>query len=178
MADPAAALRAVRLLHTAAWGFFVACIAAIPLAAHRGRLDLAAAFIGIVAVEVAILALNGWRCPLTAVAARYTDDRRANFDIYLPEPLARHNKRIFGTLFVLALGYAWAAWPSGAWPWTAGPEVQRLLDRHAPDLVLGRRVTPAARQRYRLAVAPYGGYADTGYASPSGLRDLVIEVNE
>lgn len=110
MADPGAALRAVRLLHTAAWGFFVACIAAIPLAAHRGRLDLAAAFIGIVAVEVAILALNGWRCPLTAVAARYTDDRRANFDIYLPRWLARWNKEIFGTLYVAGIAYAVARW--------------------------------------------------------------------
>jgi hypothetical protein len=39
-----------------------------------------------------VLWLNGWRCPLTDVAARYTDDRRANFDIYLPEWLARYNE--------------------------------------------------------------------------------------
>jgi hypothetical protein len=29
------------------------------------------------------------RCPLTGIAARYTDDRRDNFDIYLPPWLAR-----------------------------------------------------------------------------------------
>jgi hypothetical protein len=63
---------------------------------------------GLVFVEVAVLAVNGGRCPLTAVAARYTDDRRDNFDIYLPLWLARYNKLIFGTLFVvglLLLGY-------------------------------------------------------------------------
>jgi len=49
--------------------------------------------------------LNRWRCPLTAVAARYTDDRRANFDMYLPEWLARYNKQIFGPLYALGVAY-------------------------------------------------------------------------
>jgi len=49
-------------------------------------------------VEVIILAVNRWRCPLIAVAARYTDDRRENFDIYLPLWLAMHNKTVFGAL--------------------------------------------------------------------------------
>ena len=64
---------------------------------------LALAFIGIVAVEVLILVVNRMSCPLTAIAARYTDDRRANFDIYLPEWLARHNKTIFGSLYVMGV---------------------------------------------------------------------------
>jgi len=55
---------------------------------------------GIVLVEVFILALNGWQCPLTGLAARHTDDRRPNFDIYLPAWLARRNEVIFGSLFV------------------------------------------------------------------------------
>ena len=40
-------------------------------------------------------------CPLSDLAARYTDDRASNFDIYLPNWLASHNKAIFGTLFVV-----------------------------------------------------------------------------
>ncbi len=36
----------------------------------------------------------------TDLAARYTEDRRGNFDIYLPVWLARQNKTIFGTLFL------------------------------------------------------------------------------
>jgi hypothetical protein len=35
------------------------------------------------------------------MAARYTDDRADNFDIYLPLWLARYNKHIFGFLFVV-----------------------------------------------------------------------------
>jgi hypothetical protein len=44
------------------------------------------------------------------VAARYTDDRRDNFDIYLPLWLARHNKLIFGWLFVALLLFSFAQW--------------------------------------------------------------------
>ena len=62
--------------------------------------------IAIVVVEVLILAANQGSCPLTAVAARYTSDREANFDIFLPLWLARYNKAIFGTLFVGGSAYA------------------------------------------------------------------------
>jgi polyferredoxin len=85
-----ARLRLIKTVHTAAWAFFVVCIIAVPLLAWAGRFALALLFIGIVAVEVVVIVVNGWRCPLTAVAARYTDDRRPNFDIYLPEWLARY----------------------------------------------------------------------------------------
>ena len=98
-------LRAVKLLHTAAWAFFASCIIAIPLAAYYDRFPLASALIALVALETAVLALNSWRCPLTDIAARYTQDRRANFDIYLPLWLARWNKEIFGPLY--AAGVLW-----------------------------------------------------------------------
>jgi hypothetical protein len=64
------------------------------------RFDWALAGTALVLVECAVLAANGGRCPLTDVAARYTSDRTDNFDIYLPRWVARHNKAIFGTLFV------------------------------------------------------------------------------
>lgn len=97
---PAAALAAIKWLHTIVWAFFVAVIVAIPAAAWFRRSDLFWILIAIVFVEVLVLALNRLRCPLTGVAARYTSDRRDNFDIYLPLWLARYNKQIFGTLFL------------------------------------------------------------------------------
>jgi hypothetical protein len=57
-----------------------------------------------------VLAVNRWSCPLTPMAARFTDERRDNFDIYLPEWLARHNKSVFGVLYVagiLITAWAW-----------------------------------------------------------------------
>jgi hypothetical protein len=107
---PDRSLRLVKLLHTVVWCFFVVCIIAIPIAGFVGRFDLAFGFIAIVLVEVLVLFLNGFRCPLTDIAARYTDDRRDNFDIYLPEWVARHNKLIFGSLFLAGVAYAIARW--------------------------------------------------------------------
>jgi hypothetical protein len=98
--QPGAALVLVKLLHTVVWGFFAGCIIALPLVALAGRLRLAAWLAVTVLIEVSILAANRWRCPLTGLAARYTADRRDNFDIYLPLWLARSNKQVFGTLFV------------------------------------------------------------------------------
>jgi hypothetical protein len=103
-------LRAVKLTHTAIWTFFVACILAIPLLTALSRFGLAALFVAVVAVEVAILLVNGMTCPLTNVAARYTEERRANFDIYLPEWLARNNKTIFGGLYLGAVLLLLARW--------------------------------------------------------------------
>jgi len=100
----------VKLLHTIVWAFFAGCVVALPLFAWIGRLQTAALLGALVFVEVVILALNGWRCPLTPIAARYTDDRRPNFDIFLPAWLARFNKEIFGTLYVaglVLLAYRW-----------------------------------------------------------------------
>jgi hypothetical protein len=107
MTDPAARrLRAIRVLHTAVWAVFAGCIVAIPVLASQGRSGVAAVLAALVLGEVVVLWLNRWSCPLTAVAARYTDDRSANFDIYLPAWLARYNKQIFGPLYVAGVAYA------------------------------------------------------------------------
>lgn len=104
------ALRRVKLIHTVVWTFFAGSIVAIPLVASFSKYRAASLLIGIVFVEVLVLALNRMRCPLTGVAARYTDDRRDNFDIYLPEWLARHNKLVFGLLYVAGIVFTIARW--------------------------------------------------------------------
>ena len=106
--SPAGALRLVKIVHTVAWAFFAGCVLALPIAAWRKHFLAATILIAIVLVEVLVLLLNRFRCPLTDVAARYTDDRRDNFDIYLPLRLARYNKHIFGTLF--AVGVLFTLW--------------------------------------------------------------------
>ncbi|MCZ7652096.1 MAG: hypothetical protein M5U13_13420 [Thermoanaerobaculia bacterium] len=115
-ADPArarSALVAIRALHTVVWAFFVACIAAVFLFAHQERYARALAAAGIVLVEVGVILANRMRCPLTPIAARYTDDRRASFDIYLPEWLAARNKEIFGALYFGGLLYLLVVWMRG-----------------------------------------------------------------
>ena len=101
-------IRTIKLVHTAVWVFFVACIFAIPVTAAAGQFEAWVVASAFVVLECGILACNGGRCPLTAVAARYTSDRESNFDIYLPRWLARHNKAVFGSLFVV--GEVFAVW--------------------------------------------------------------------
>jgi hypothetical protein len=109
-AKPAPVIVAIKLLHTVIWCFFVACIVAVPVAAGLCRFRLTAFFAGLVLLECLVLVLNHWRCPITDVAARYTPETSDNFDIYLPNWLARHNKTIFGTLFVVGGLFALAQW--------------------------------------------------------------------
>lgn len=56
-----------------------------------------------VATEGIVLLIFGGSCPLTKVARRYSTSAKDNFDIYLPNWLARYNKQIFGTLFLVGL---------------------------------------------------------------------------
>ncbi|MFL5385642.1 MAG: hypothetical protein ACJ8GN_24255 [Longimicrobiaceae bacterium] len=110
MLQPSAALRLVKTIHTVVWAVFAGAILAIPLLAWYGFWFSAAALIALVLVECAVLAVNRMRCPLTGIAARYTDDRRDNFDIYLPLWLAKYNQLIFGSLFAAGLLFTLALW--------------------------------------------------------------------
>jgi hypothetical protein len=101
--SPSARLVAVKWLHTVIWALFAGAIVAIPPLAFSGRRIWAWGLIALVAVEVLVLVVNRMQCPLTGIAARYTEDRRANFDIFLPLWLARHNKNLFGTLYVIGI---------------------------------------------------------------------------
>jgi hypothetical protein len=42
-------------------------------------------------------------CPLTVMARKYSDSEKDNFDIFLPIWLAKYNKLIFTTLYVIGL---------------------------------------------------------------------------
>lgn len=95
-------LHQVKLLHTVIWAVMVAAIFQILYAGLSGRIStLTYAAFGLMGLEVAVLLVNRWTCPLTPIARQYSDSPKANFDIYLPEWLARWNKEIFGTLLVM-----------------------------------------------------------------------------
>ena len=65
------------------------CIVALPVVALTDRFDWAVALTLVVFLEGVALVLNGGQCPVTSLAARYTEDRADNFDIYLPSWLAQ-----------------------------------------------------------------------------------------
>jgi hypothetical protein len=97
-------------VHTLAWAIFAGCIVALPVVAYLKDFQLAAILISVVFFEVVVLVANHFRCPLTDVAARFTSDRSANFDIYLPLWLARYNKEIFGSLFLAGILFTLVQW--------------------------------------------------------------------
>jgi hypothetical protein len=97
---PEQSLIVIKVAHTVIWAVMATAILAIPVAAAIDRFRVAAWLTALILVECAVLALNHGRCPLTDMAARFTTERGANFDIYLPLWLAEHNKTIFGGLFV------------------------------------------------------------------------------
>ena len=100
----------IKLLHTVIWAFLAGCILALPFFAVLRRFRWAAIVAVVVLLECAVLVVNHSKCPLTDLAARYTVDRASNFDIYLPNWLAEHNKFIFGTLFIVGEIIVLACW--------------------------------------------------------------------
>jgi hypothetical protein len=108
------ALFTIKILHTLIWLFFVTCILALPLAGFTRHFRWAAALAIVIVVECVLLAFNHFHCPLTDLAAHYTEDRAPNFDIFLPAWLARNNQIIFGTLFV-------AGGLLALWKWLSSP---------------------------------------------------------
>jgi hypothetical protein len=108
--DPQTSLVIIKVVHTLAWAFLAGSVVGIPICAVAGRLRLGFTLTVVVLVEIGVLAFNHLRCPLTDVAAHYTIDRSDNFDIYLPAWLARHNKQIFGSLFLAGEGVLLWTW--------------------------------------------------------------------
>lgn len=94
-------LTAIKLFHTVIWAVLAGCILTLPIMGFMHRFDWAVALTVLVLVECCVLVINRGRCPLSDLAARFANERADNFDIYLPKWLARHNKTIFGTLFVV-----------------------------------------------------------------------------
>jgi len=56
-------------------------------------------------VESIILIINGWRCPITIKAEKYSQNNEAGFDIYLPKWVAKYNKSIFTGIFIIEIAF-------------------------------------------------------------------------
>lgn len=58
---------------------------------------------GIIALEVITLLIFKLSCPLTVIARRYSDSQKDNFDIFLPNWLARYNKHIYTLIMIIII---------------------------------------------------------------------------
>jgi hypothetical protein len=95
----------IKALHTAVWAFFVAAILVVLYSGIRNRITVYTGIAsGLVVVEGLVLVAFKSHCPLTLIARKYSHSTKANFDIFLPEWLARHNQLIFSLLYALGIG--------------------------------------------------------------------------
>jgi hypothetical protein len=97
-------LTLVKLLHTAIWLFFNVVIFYFVYAVIIDRIDhWVWICLGLIALEGLTLLAFKRMCPVTLVARRYSDSDRDNFDIYLPNWLARYNKEIYTTIVLIGV---------------------------------------------------------------------------
>jgi len=94
-------LAIIKLIHTLVWLFFNAVIFYMLYAAIANKLDMWL-WIGftLVLLEGLTLLIFKFFCPLTIMARKYSDSTRDNFDIYLPNWLAKNTKLIYTSIVV------------------------------------------------------------------------------
>ncbi len=95
-------LTLVRIIHSLIWIFYNFVVFYMLYASIANKLDIWLVICYcFVLLEGFILLIFRLTCPLTLIARRYTNDQRSNFDIFLPEWLARHTKRIYTSIVMI-----------------------------------------------------------------------------
>lgn len=94
----------LKLGHTVIWAFFVFVIFYTLYCGITNQINqytwMAILF---VMMEGVVIWLFRGRCPLTIIARKYSNSTKDNFDIFLPNWLAKYNKQIFTSIFLVGL---------------------------------------------------------------------------
>ncbi len=94
----------VKSIHTLIWLGFNVVIFYLLYAVITDKIDMWVWIcIGLIALEGLVLLVFKSICPVTLIARKYSDSTRDNFDIYLPNWLAKYNKLIYTTIVGIAL---------------------------------------------------------------------------
>jgi hypothetical protein len=94
----------IKLIHTLVWSVYAFIIFYLFIAAVTNNINFWVWFgVGMVMIEGMILLAYRWTCPMTLMARKYSDSGKHNFDIFLPEWVARYNKNIFMAIFFLSM---------------------------------------------------------------------------
>ncbi len=94
----------IKLIHTLIWVFFNVVIFYLLYAVLTDKIDKWVWIcLGLIALETVTLIIFKRVCPVTLVARRYSGSTRHNFDIYLPEWLAKYNKQIYTVIVIIIL---------------------------------------------------------------------------
>jgi hypothetical protein len=94
----------IKILHTAIWLFFNVVIFYLLYAVIVNKIDKWVWIcLGLIVLEGLVLLLFKAICPVTLIARKYSDSQAHNFDIYLPNWLAKNNKLIYTTIVSIAV---------------------------------------------------------------------------
>ncbi len=89
-------LNLIKFLHTLIWIFFNGVIFYLFYAVVTNRIDKWVWLgLGSFLVEGIVLLIYKLQCPLTVIARQFSDSTKDNFDIYLPNWLAKYTKLIY-----------------------------------------------------------------------------------
>ena len=95
-------LTTIKIIHTVIWVFFNVILFYMAYAVIVNNIDKYVWIgIGLILLEGMVLLSFKNICPLTIMARKYSKSTKDNFDIYLPNWLARNNKLIYTTFFIM-----------------------------------------------------------------------------
>jgi hypothetical protein len=97
-----AKLIVVKFVHTLIWIFFNFVIFYMLYAVIQDRINIWLwVGYGLIFLEGITLLVFRFFCPLTLIARKYSDSKKDNFDIYLPNWLAKYTKLIYTSIMVM-----------------------------------------------------------------------------
>ena len=102
--DNPSKLLTIKIIHTLIWVFFNIVIIYLGYAVFTNQISIWVWMgIGSFLLEGIVLLIFKNNCPLTILARQYSNSTKDNFDIYIPNWLARHNKLIYSSLLILII---------------------------------------------------------------------------
>ncbi|WP_299990777.1 hypothetical protein [uncultured Pontibacter sp.] len=94
----------IKVVHTLVWVFYNVVIFYLLYAVIANRIDKWVWIcLGLIVLEGLVLLVFNKMCPITVVARHYSDSTKDNFDIFLPNWLARYNKAIYTTIVLISV---------------------------------------------------------------------------
>ena len=94
----------IKLIHTVIWTFFNVVSFYLFYAVIAGKIDKWIWIgLGLFLLEGLVLLAFKMKCPLTVVARRYSNSTKENFDIYLPNWVAKYNKLIYTSILLIVI---------------------------------------------------------------------------
>jgi hypothetical protein len=94
----------IKLIHTAVWMIFNLVIFFLLYAVIANKIDYRIWIgFGLIGLEGIMLLIFKQTCPVTIIARKFSYSTKENFDIYLPNWLAKYNKLIYSIIVVITL---------------------------------------------------------------------------